>query len=103
MKNHYYDKLIQNFEEGVNNLIKNIQLKDNYAIDQFWGKLQMTDKWYLVTPLTVTQKPDYSDIEKRQINYNSAMLDLDKIKFRKYLADMEQKKLPNSMNAIIYK
>ena len=75
---------------------------DFFAIDQYWHKLQLEDKWYLVTPLTVTQKPDYSDIEKRTINYNYVMLDLEKEKLRQLQYVKEQKKLPNPMNSILY-
>jgi hypothetical protein len=76
VKSHYYDRLIQNYEEGINNLKQNIGLINKYAIDQHWTRLQLRDIWYLLTPLTVTQKPDYSDIEKKEINYNNLMLDL---------------------------
>jgi hypothetical protein len=103
VKNHYYDKLIKNFEEGVNSLIKNLSLMNKYAIDQYWVSLQLVDKWYLLTPLTVSQKPDYSDIEKKRINYNYVMLDLDKIKLRELIHIREQKNLSNNMNNIIYK
>jgi GR25 family glycosyltransferase involved in LPS biosynthesis len=103
VKSHYYDKLIHNFEEGVSNLIKNINLKDDYALDQYWTKLQLIDNWYLLTPLTVSQKPDYSDIENKHINYNYVMLDLDKTRLRQMRYIQEQKKLPNTMNTIIHK
>jgi hypothetical protein len=33
--------------------------------------------------LTNTQREDYSDIEKRNTNYSSVMLDLDKVAFFK--------------------
>jgi glycosyl transferase family 25 len=91
VKKDYYDKLIENFETGVNKLIANINLHSNYALDQYWETLQSSDNWYLLTPLTVSQKPDYSDIEKRQINYNYVMLDLDKIKMRQFQFVREQK------------
>lgn len=102
VKNHYFDKLINNYEESTNNLINNIKLINIYAIDQYWQKLQMVDKWYLLTPLTVTQRPDYSDIEKKITNYNFVMLDLDKKKLRQ-LRYIKQKKMPSSMTSIIYK
>jgi glycosyl transferase family 25 len=102
VKNHYYDKLINNFEESTNNLINNIKSVGTYAIDQYWNKLQMVDNWYLLTPLTVTQRPDYSDIEKKNTNYNSVMLDLDKIKLRQ-LKYIKEQKIPNTMNSVIYK
>jgi hypothetical protein len=52
-----------------------------YAIDKYWFNLQSIDKWFLIIPLTVTQREDYSDIEKRPTNYSRAMLDLDKKEF----------------------
>jgi hypothetical protein len=50
----------------------------NFAIDKFWFSLQSADRWYLITPLTVVQREDYSDIEQRNVNYKNLMLDLDK-------------------------
>jgi glycosyl transferase family 25 len=83
VKKHYYDKLIENFRGGIMNLVKEPQQRSNYAIDMYWFKLQEKDNWYLIIPLTVTQKENYSDIELRQTNYTSAMLDLDKSAFMK--------------------
>ena len=62
---HYFDKLIDNFENGVNKLIKDPSLEKFYAVDQYWKSLQLYDNWYLLTPLCVSQKPNYSDIEKK--------------------------------------
>ena len=103
VKSHYYDKLIQNYEEGINKLKLNIGLINKYAIDQYWTQLQLHDIWYLLTPLTVTQKPDYSDIEKKEINYNILMLDLEKTKLRQFFHTKEEKKLPYPMKSILYK
>jgi glycosyl transferase family 25 len=93
VKNHYYDKLIDNFKTGIQNFM-NTNLKLQYAIDQYWCRLQCVDNWYLLTPLTVSQKPDYSDIEKQKINYNFVMLDLDKTKLREY--QRKQQEIINS-------
>ena len=49
-----------------------------YAIDKFWFVLQAVDKWFLIIPPTVVQREDYSDIEKKRINYQKIMTDLDK-------------------------
>ena len=81
VKNHYYDKLIKNYKEGILNLIKNPNNHRFFAIDKYWFNLQAIDKWYLITPLTVTQREDYSDIEKKPTNYTPVMLDLDKAAF----------------------
>ncbi len=83
VKNHYYDTLIKNYENSINLL----QLYPNkiqiYAIDKFWQRLQKKYNWFLLTPLTVVQIPDISDVEKQHTNYKSAMLDLDKASFLK--------------------
>jgi len=89
VKNHYFDILIQNFREGIKKLIKNPDNHRLFAIDKFWFSLQRKHKWFLIIPLTVTQREDYSDIEKRPTNYTRAMLDLDKEAFFKW--QMEQK------------
>jgi len=99
VKKHYYDKLIDNFKTGIQKFIKNVNLKLQYAIDQYWCSLQVVDNWYLLTPLTVSQKPDYSDIEKQKINYNVVMLDLDKTKLKEY--QRKQQELINSRPKLI--
>lgn len=78
VKKHYYDKLIENIRNGVFNLLHQPHEHRHYAIDKYWFRLQEVDKWYLITPLTVTQRPGYSDIEKVQTNYSWVMLDLEK-------------------------
>lgn len=81
VKSHYYDTLIQNYKEGIGKLLKEPQNYKLYAIDKYWFSLQERDKWFLITPLTVTQKEDYSDIEKKTTNYTRVMIDLEKVWF----------------------
>jgi len=78
VKSHYYDTLIKNYKEGIQNLLKEPENRKHYAIDQFWFSLQEKDKWFLIIPLTITQKEDYSDIEKKTTNYTRVLTDLDK-------------------------
>jgi glycosyl transferase family 25 len=78
IKNHYYDTLINNFKTGIQKLMKEPEKHIMYAIDKYWFQLQGKDSWYLITPLTVTQREDYSNIEKKHTNYTSLMTDLDK-------------------------
>jgi GR25 family glycosyltransferase involved in LPS biosynthesis len=85
VKEHYYDTLIKNYENGINLLQLNQNKRDFYALDQYWGLLQKQDNWFLLTPLTIIQRADTSDIEKRYIDYKSAMLDLDKFEYRKQM------------------
>jgi GR25 family glycosyltransferase involved in LPS biosynthesis len=78
IKKHYYNTLIDNIREGLNFLLREPQKHRQFAIDKYWFLLQARDKWYLITPLTVVQREDYSDIEKKQTNYTHIMTDLDK-------------------------
>ena len=75
---HYFDTLIENFRTGIKQLIENPHLHILYAIDKYWFNLQKIHNWFLIIPLTVTQREDYSDIEKRATNYAHVMTDLDK-------------------------
>ena len=83
VKNHYFDTLIANFREGIKKLMGSPDKHTLYAIDKYWFSLQEKDKWYLIIPLSVTQREDYSDIEKRPTNYAPVMLDIDKIALMK--------------------
>jgi GR25 family glycosyltransferase involved in LPS biosynthesis len=103
VKQPYYDTLIENIEQGVINLSNNLAKMNDFAIDQYWNRLQLTDNWYLLTPLTVTQRPDYSDIERRVTNYNRVMLDLDKSLLRHVGIIKERATVANTMNDVIKK
>jgi glycosyl transferase family 25 len=78
VKKNYYDTLINNMKEGILKLMKDPSQRFLYAIDKYWFELQKRDIWLLITPLTVTQRADYSDIEKKVTNYSKIMMDLDK-------------------------
>ena len=83
VKSHYFDKLIKNIKDGISKLLREPEKHVIYAIDKYWFNLQEFDTWLLITPLTVTQREDYSDIEKRPTNYTRSMIDLDKVEFFK--------------------
>ena len=78
VQKHYYDTLIENYRTGIKLLLNEPANHKAYAIDKYWFLLQKKDKWYLIIPLTVVQREDYSDIEKRPTNYKHLMTDLDK-------------------------
>lgn len=73
VKNHYYDTLIACFRKSIGCLIHDYNPK-LYAIDIQWKYFQEKDIWYVLDPLTVIQRADYSDIEKRDVCYGNAML-----------------------------
>ena len=78
VKNHYYDTLINNYKKGIQLLMKFPENKKEYAIDKYWLELQKKDKWYLIIPLSVVQREDYSDIEQKKIDFRSYMLNYNK-------------------------
>ena len=72
IKQAYYDTLLQNIRTGISGLLM-YQNPKVYAIDIFWKKLQKLDHWIILLPLSVVQRPDYSDIEGKQVNYTKSM------------------------------
>ena len=65
----YFETLLANFKEGLSKL---------KAIDKHWKLLQRRDRWYLVVPITMIQRPDYSDVSKRRVDYGDVMTQIDK-------------------------
>jgi glycosyl transferase family 25 len=78
VRKEYYDVLLANFKEGLTNLLREPEKKKLFSIDIWWKHLQQRDRWFLLTPLTVVQCYDYSDIEGKVTDYRGMMLDLDK-------------------------
>ena len=74
----YYETLLTNFKEGLKNLIAEPSQQPKYAIDQYWKNLQRTDRWYLIVPVTVIQRPDYSDVSKQRVDYSGTMTEVNK-------------------------
>lgn len=79
---HYMETLANNIKEGIQRLMKEPEKHILYAIDKYWLQLQKKDLWFLITPLTVVQREDYSDIEKRVTKYHRLMTDLEKQHFK---------------------
>lgn len=74
---NYYETLIQNYKEGIQKLLKH-PTNNDYKIDKYWLSLQKQNKWYLIIPLTIVQREDYSDIEKKVTNFKNYMLNYNK-------------------------
>lgn len=91
---HYLFTLAQNVREGLLLLLRNGMDKTKYAIDIHWKILQQRDHWFLIMPLTITQRADYSDIEERHVDYSHFMLTADKT------AIMEEIKRQREMAAL---
>jgi GR25 family glycosyltransferase involved in LPS biosynthesis len=78
IKQCYYDTLIDNIRTGIHKLMKYPDNHVLYAIDKYWIQLQKIHPWYMIVPVEAVQREDYSDIEKRQTNYENIMKDVDK-------------------------
>jgi glycosyl transferase family 25 len=68
VSNHYYNTLLANFEEGLDKFIET-KTYNKYAIDQYWNLLMVKDNWKGIVPGLCTQKPGYSDIDKKNVNW----------------------------------
>ena len=101
---HYIEKLMNNIKMGLSNLLREPEKHAQYAIDKHWFALQAVDNWFLITPLTVVQREDYRDIEKKVINYQEAMTDLDKKElFEKIRVYKEQQRKRDEYNSMMAK
>lgn len=79
VKKHYYDTLIDNYKKGIELYMKNPDKPHLYSIDRYWFLLQNKDNWFLVIPLSVIQREDYSDIQGKTTNFRKYMLDYNKV------------------------
>lgn len=64
----YYETLLKNFKDGLEILIKTGD-RFQFAIDVCWQILMRNDKWYILYPNLAYQRSDYSDIEKKYVDY----------------------------------
>ena len=74
IKRHYYNILLENFRQSVKKMEYLIKrgLDINYienGIDQNWKKLQKKDNWFIFNKNLGYQEKDYSDIEKKYVDY----------------------------------
>ncbi len=78
VRRHYYETLIKIWETSIIEFSKNTELHAIYALDQYWKILQKKDNWYLIIPTNIIQKPEYSDIEKKLVDYTEFFMNYDK-------------------------
>jgi glycosyl transferase family 25 len=68
IRQEYYDTLLSNLRESVARLMSG----GNYAVfalDQYWKCLQPRDRWWIALPMACYQRPGFSDIEGRVVDY----------------------------------
>jgi glycosyl transferase family 25 len=78
VRRHYYETLIQIWETAFVKLSQNPEQHGIYALDQYWKILQKKDNWYLIIPPNIIQKPEYSSIEHRMVDYTNLFMNYDK-------------------------
>ena len=62
-------QLLSNFKESAALLKKEGTYVPTLCVDNYMGRLQQTTNWFAITPRVGIQRPSYSDIEKRHVNY----------------------------------
>jgi len=76
VKQQYYDTIIANIRDGLSKLVATGNR--DFSWDAHWIQLQQQDRFLLVSPPTVYQRADYSDIENKNVDYKNLMLQIDK-------------------------
>lgn len=57
--------------ESLRGLQPRAAVTHRFAIDQAWKALQRRDRWYICNPAFGRQRPGWSDIERREVDYDS--------------------------------
>jgi hypothetical protein len=69
IKKPFIPILIKNLQNAINGLENGGDLV-TYSIDQYWKRLQTKHNFYYFKHIFAGQLPGYSDIEKRDVDYN---------------------------------
>lgn len=72
--NKRYISRLKNFLNMVDKYAKKYGWKNIFIIDQITWKLQEKDKWYAIYPFPVGVRPNYSDIENKNVNYDACFV-----------------------------
>ena len=67
----FYDRLIARLEEGRDLFIKSPHLDWIYINDQYWKALQPQYEWYAFKTRIGIQRPGFSDLAGKFVNYGS--------------------------------
>lgn len=73
IKKSFIPKLIENLKKSIEGLLKNLD-PNTYAIDQYWKRIQNDSHFYYFNKIFAGQLIGYSNIEKRNVNYNQRYL-----------------------------
>lgn len=73
VKHRFIEKMIKYYKIGVEGLMRN-QDPNKYALDQCWKPLQEISNFIYFNKIYGGQLEGYSDIEKKNVNYNQRFL-----------------------------
>jgi len=62
--------LLNNYQDGINQLSKLEKRRSELCLDIYWKVLQPKSNWFVLYPKIGCQRPGFSDIENRDVNYN---------------------------------
>lgn len=81
VQRHYMPTLLKNFQLGLEQFLETGN-RCTYAIDSHWKQLQRRDLWFFLTPPTIIQYENWSNIENAHTNYSVGMLRLQNIEIK---------------------
>jgi len=61
--------LLNNYQDGINQLSKLEKRRNDLCVDMYWKRLQPNSNWFLLNPKLGYQRPSFSDIENKNVNY----------------------------------
>jgi glycosyl transferase family 25 len=64
----YFVTLLKHYEEGLE-LLETTGNNNLYVMDEHWKSIQKRDIWYTIIPAMIYQRPGYSDIFYREVDY----------------------------------
>jgi glycosyl transferase family 25 len=73
VNNHFYDKLINNYENGYKLLEQNPMKENLYCISRYWTSLQKESMWYVFNPSL-----GYINTMESSIEYDNSLLIINK-------------------------
>ena len=68
VSSRYFVTLLKHYEEGLE-LLESTGNSNLYVMDEHWKSIQKRDLWYTIIPAMIYQRPGYSDIFYREVDY----------------------------------
>lgn len=80
IQKRYAPRLLENMKEGREALetyyLGTGRAIPDYCLDMYWKSLQRKDNWFLTNPILGYQRPSFSDIQKKEVDYTYEEMNL---------------------------